>query len=267
MLEWLKRRFGADPSPMYAAIKRQPNRELPPSLAEQHASADHQTAVEASCARLRSAPHRPADDVPLLHLLGAADGAGQVSLTLPEGLCLLLFTSPFRAMDYASVRLGRHTNVPATVCSPADLAMSGPSLTAGGVTHVAVDVCPRCETVLIAGAEALTSVDAVITLWSTALGVRDAQRELYLSHAALAVGRGERREAREIALEVVAHVDPQDPRPHWLLGQIAVASHDRSEFREAMAFLQLLGQHGWCTRLEDAWARGEPVFDHPPRLH
>lgn len=266
MLDWLKRRFGSDPSPLYAAIKRQPNRELPPALAEQHASADHQAAVEASCARLRSAPHRPADDVPLLHMLGAGDGAGQVSLTLPEGLCLLLFTSPFRAMDYAAARLGRHTNVPATVCSPAELATAAESLAASGVTHVAVDVCPRCDTVLVAGAEALASIDGVITLWSTALGVRDAQRELFLTHADLAVGRGERREAREIALEVVGHVDPTDPRAHWLIGQIAVASRDRSEFREACAFLQLLGQHGWCTRLEDAWTRGEPVFDYPLRV-
>jgi hypothetical protein len=264
VFDWIRRRFAADRSPMYAAIKQVASRTLPASLTDREGSAEHQAACEASQATWREAPLRPADDDPLVTLIAAPRQQGFVTLTLPEGRCLPLFTSPFRAMDYAAVRLALHANVPVIVSSAADLAAAMPTLIEGGVTSVAIDICPRCSVVLSAGVENLASPDMTIGMWSIALGARDARRALYLSEAEAYLRRGERPAARDIALEVVAHVDAEDPRAHWLIGQIAIAEGDGAEFREARQFLELLGVQGWSTRLDDAWNQRATFGDYPP---
>ncbi len=266
MLDWIKQRFASDPSPMYTAIKRVPQRELPAVLLEVEQSDQHHVELAAGRATWREAPLRPADDAPLLTTIKAAAGAAFITVDLPEGPCLPLFTSPFRALDYAGVRLGQTANVPVVVSSAADLVAVAPRLTQSGVVSVAVDICPRCATFAFVGVEELVSTDKVITLCSVILGARDARRELYLRDAEARLGWEDRRYAREVALAVVAHVDAEDPRPHWLIGQIAIADHNPREFREALRFLQLLGLQGWCTRLEDGWKQRAPSLDYPPRL-
>ena len=264
MFDWIKRRFAVDRSPMYAAIKRVANRALPASLTAREASAEHQAACEASQATWREAPRRPADDDPFVTLIAAPRQQGFVTLTLPEGPCLPLFTSPFRAMDYAAVRLAQHANVPVIVSSAADLAASMPTLIEGGVTSVAMDICPRCSVVLSAGVENLASPAMTIDMRAIVLGTRDARRELYLREAEECLHRSERQVARDIALEIVAHVDAEDPRAHWLIGHTAIAEGDGAEFREARQFLELLGVQGWSTRLEDAWNQRATFGDYPP---
>ncbi len=266
MLDWIKQRFAADPSPIYTAIKRTPNRDLPAVLIELEQSAQHQADLEVSQARWREAPLRPADDAPLATTIAAPAETAFITLSLPQGPCLPLFTSPFRAMDYAAVRLGQKANVPVVVSSAADLVAAAPGLTQSGVVSVAVDICPRCLVAVLVGVESLVSTDRIITLCSVALGTRDARRELYLRDAESRLGWEDRRYAREVALAIVAHVDAEDPRAHWLIGQIAIADRNRGEFREALRFLELLGLPGWCTRLEEGWTQGAAPLAYPPGL-
>lgn len=153
MLEWIKQRFFPDRSPMYTAISRGHRGDAPATLLERETSAEHEANVGTSQARWREAPLRPADDAPLVTLITGPGGGAFVTLELPEGRCLPLFTSPFRAMDYAAVRLRQTWRVPVTVSSAADLARATPSLIAGGVTSVTVDTCPRCTVLLSMGIE------------------------------------------------------------------------------------------------------------------
>lgn len=266
MFDWIRRRVADDRSPMYGAIKRVPHPSLPASLAEREGSAEHEAACEASQASWREAPRRPADDAPLFSLIAGPRQGEFVTLELPEGRCLPLFTSPFRVVDYAAVRLAQHGNVPAIVSSVAELALATPSLIESGVTCVAIDICPRCDVVLATGLENLASPDMAIAMFSVTLGIREARRDLYLSEAEAYFRRGDRRVARDIALQVVAHVDAEDPRAHWLLGQIAIAERDRMEFREAQRFLELLGVQGWCSRLGEGWNQSASTADYPPML-
>lgn len=106
----------------------------------------------------------------------------------------------------------------------------------------------------------------VITACSIALGSRDARRELYLGYAEECARFGDWALARDAALAVVAHVDAEDPRAHWLIGQAAISERNDGEFKEAQRLLQLLEWPTWCSRLGDAWNQPTATLDYPPRF-
>jgi hypothetical protein len=66
--------------------------------------------------------------------------------------------------------------------------------------------------------------------------------------------------ARDVALQVVGHVTPDNPSTHLLLGQVAVALGDRTLLREARAFLTFLRKDAMLHRLEQAEQAGTPDF-------
>jgi hypothetical protein len=58
-------------------------------------------------------------------------------------------------------------------------------------------------------------------------------------------------------------VDLEDPRPHLLLGQVAVKLGDRELLREAKSFLQFLKLDRWGWRLDQVVQSGSPDFEDP----
>jgi len=90
-----------------------------------------------------------------------------------------------------------------------------------------------------------------------------ARTELYLDYARAAALGGKRTVARDVALETVAHVGLEDPRVHYLLGQLAVALEDKEMLREARAFLKFLKHESWEQKLDEVARGGAPDFEVP----
>jgi len=66
-----------------------------------------------------------------------------------------------------------------------------------------------------------------------------------------------------VALETVGHVNLEDPRPHLLLGQLAVKLRDRELLREAKSFLQFFKLDRWGRKLDHVVQSGSPDFEDP----
>src|SRR5262245_7152090 len=102
MLEWIlgtrKREL-----PEYSSLRRTPSRGLPPALAEQERAEPFRHRRDGLQERLRGAPYRPADDKPLFTTLLLPRQRGVLTIVLPDGVarCLPVFSTPFKAADYA----------------------------------------------------------------------------------------------------------------------------------------------------------------------
>jgi hypothetical protein len=105
-----------------------------------------------------------------------------------------------------------------------------------------------------------TPQDLVI-LWSINKAIEFTRAEMCVEYAMKVARGGELRIARDVLLEAVGHVTPDDPRLHFLLGQVAIASEDARLLREATHHLRFLKQEKWGDRLDDSVANGRPEFD------
>jgi len=66
--------------------------------------------------------------------------------------------------------------------------------------------------------------------------------------------------ARDVALEAIGHVTLEDPRLHFLLGQLALGLSDRVLLREARAHMAFFRQDMWEQRLDRSVRSGSPEF-------
>jgi len=263
MLNWLKRSKQRKKLPEYAEIRRKPNRELPSELAERETGLAFVSQREEIERSLREPPRRPQAESPLFVELIAASGVGVVTMTLPEGgiPCLPIFSSPFRAADYVRTHLDRGPAVKYLSSSPLELVAMLRDLRGMGIEQFALDRCPRCSIFTTIGSASITTADEAVTCWSIWKATELARLDLYLSYALASARVGHLTTAREVTLETVAHVSFEEPRAHFLLGQIAVALRDRALLREAKAFLQFFQLDRWEHRLEEAVRSGSPDFE------
>ena len=263
MLNWFTRGRSRDTLPEYAAIRRTPSRGLPSDLAEREASQAFDAQREAIERSLREPPRRPQEQSPLFVELLAASQEGVVTMTLPdrESPCLPIFSTPFRADDYIRTLLAHGPAVKHLSSNPLQLVRMLRDLRAMGIEHFALDRCPRCSIFTTISCASITTADDAINCWSIWKATELARLDLYLGHAQASARVGELEAAREVVLETIAHVSLEDPRAHLLLGQIAVALHDRRVLREAKAFLQFFKLNSWERRLDEADRSGAPDFE------
>ena len=263
MLNWLKHRRSRDELPEYAAIRRTPNRGLPSDLGAREASQAFDAQCEVIQRSLREPPRRPQEHSPLFVGLLAASQQGVVTMTLPDwkSPCLPIFSTPFRAADYARTLLAHDPAVKYISSSPLELVGMLRDLSGMGIEHFALDRCPRCHHVTAIGCASITTADIAINCWCICKATELARLDLYLSHAQASARAGELEAAREVVLETIAHVSAEDPRAHLLLGQIAVALQDRPLLHEAKAFLQFFKLTSWELRLDEADRSGAPSFE------
>src|SRR5262249_2327544 len=87
--------------PAYSLLRAVPSRGLPPELADREASSDFQERRNRIESDLAS---RPVDEdaAGFMTFLKAGNGLLQLRLKDLEGGCLLAFSTPLRAVDYAS---------------------------------------------------------------------------------------------------------------------------------------------------------------------
>lgn len=118
---------------------------------------------------------------------------------------------------------------------------------------------------MLTGSSIATPDDA-INCWAIFKLMELARFDLYLNHASASARADDLTGVSEVAYEIVAHVSLEDPRAHYLLGQIAIALNDWNALREAKAFLQLCQFNSWERRLDEVARSGSPDFKIPARF-
>ena len=258
MLNWLFGKKKPDGLPDYTLLRETPSRTLPPELIQHESSAELVERRDRIQADLASAESTRSGE---RQFFVPVDGRGrQATLVFPEGQCLLVFSSVFKTADYrrtaSTVKHGGVLVVPVTgFCELLR------NCERAGISLWTLDRCPRCATVTCIGTEQFTSDEMVTAVWTIQHATARAHFEAYLAHALAAARAGDFRLARDVALEMVGHIDAEDPRPHMLLGQLGVATGDRTLIDEAQTFLGFFQQHAWRERLAAVVQSGQPQFD------
>lgn len=250
MWNWLTRRRATDGIPEYSAIRQTPNRGLPAALEARQADPAFATRCDAIQQSLLEPPERPQAEEPLFVAIIDARQGGVVTLT-PDtaGPCLPIFSTPFRAADYARTLLTSGMADGYLAVSPSRLPVMLEDLSRMGIGTFSLDHCPRCDILNAIDSTSITS-DRAIDCWSLVKATERARLELYLHYAQAAARAGDIDEAYEVVLETMAHVTFEDPRGHFLLGQIAAALHLHPTLHEAKAFLRYFKLREWEQQLE-----------------
>ena len=267
MLGWLTGKRSCKELPEYSALRSTPTRQLPPDLADAEESESFTASREIFELELCKPPRRPPEDEPLFTELLEANGSGVVTFTVPDhgGQCLLVFSTPLRARDYAQSLLTSGLSVRYVSSSPLQLVhlLRGVEVGTAGIKKIALDRCPRCSILSFIGVTSQITSDSLIRIWCIYKATEIARGNLYFSYALESARAGRIEIARDVALEMVGHVNLEDPRPHLLLGQLALKLRDRKLLREAKAFLRFLKLDRWEQKLDQVVQSGSPDFENP----
>lgn len=261
MFSWLKRNVGRRQAPEYSALRETPCRGLPPDLIEQEASEAHSDRHDAIADSLLNSPRRPAADSSLFVEIVGSDRQGLVTLTLEDdSLCLPIFTTPFRAADYVRTFFASDSkNYLAS--SPSELVKLLADVREVGINKFLLDRCPRCNIFCAIHSESVTTADDAITCWSVFKATELARLDLYLAYAQASARAEQLYTARDVLLETAGHVSFEDPRVHFLLGQVAAALRDTDLLRETKTFLQFFQLDSWERRLNQIVQSGSRKFE------
>ena len=165
---------------------------------------------------------------------------GPLQFLAPEfkGGCLLPFSSALRAADYARVQVPEK-KFGYFCSSPAQAAFGIAELRGkAGISHIALDRCPRCNILTAVGVSSWTSAASLIGVGKVAKAIETIRSSLYLDYALAAAATGKFVVARDVALELVGLVTMEDPRVHTLLAKLGLMLRDKKLYREAPTFLR-----------------------------
>lgn len=235
----------------YSLLRAVPSRGLPKELADKEASSDHQGRRD-QIERDLVAQGCDEDKPSFLTFLKSGNGLLQMFLPQQEGGCLLAFSSPLRAADYASVAAPEKTFEYFCSSPKQAVLVINEFREHAGVRHIALDRCPRCEVFTTLSAANFDSAATVIQMRNIFKATEMARCGLYWEYARTAARGRQFLCARDVALELVGHVTPEDPRSHLLLGKLAIQLKDRQLLREAKEFLAVLKQDRAIKELETA---------------
>jgi hypothetical protein len=189
-------------------------------------------------------------------------GGGTVTFPLPDGSgqCLPVFSTPFRAADYAQTLLTSMPTVQYLSSTALQLLNMIRDLETMGITTLTVDRCPRCSICAGFHTSSLKAARDLLEVWAIHKTTELARLRLYYDYAMKSARAGNLESARDVALETVGHVSLEDPRPHLLLGELAVALGDRTLLREAKEFLVYFKHDPWYRKLDLIGHGGSPTF-------
>ena len=237
--------------PTYSGIHSVILADVAPDLAAAECSEASQTQRDEIESRLMEGTERPTAGMELFAVLLAADDSGVITITLPskQQPILALFSSPVRAADYHDELLGYGAAPKCQALTAVQLLELLSSLRDVGIRTLALDRCPRCHTFGIVTLDESATVDTLISLWAMSKATELDRLNLYLNYArTLAVGM-KFDLARQIAYETIAHVAPDSPQAHLLLGELGIALKDRRLVGEAETFLRFLSADSFATKL------------------
>jgi hypothetical protein len=261
MLAWLFRRKSSQDIPHYSALQSIPSRGLPNELAKEETSEFYLGEREALQRQLLAPPQRPLNESPLfIELLSKDEGVLTISLPDNRGQCLPIFSTPGRAADYVRTLLTAGPPVQYLSTSPQQAVGMLSDLERMGICCFVLDRCPRCSLMTAIQSASVKTADHAVEVWAVQKATEYSRANLYLTYALHACRAGRLKIARDVALETVGHVTMEDPRVHFLLGQIAVGLGDRTLLRQAEEFLAFLNADAWLRKLEEATRTRSPNF-------
>lgn len=237
--------------PSYSGIRSVVLADVAPDLAAAEFSEASQTQRDEIESRLIEGAERPPVDIELFAVLVAADDSGVITITLPskQQPVLALFSSPIRAADYHDELLAHGTAPKCQVLTAMQLLKVLSSLRGVGIRTLALDRCPRCPIFATVTLDESATADTLISLWAISKATELARLNLYLNYAQnLAVGTHFAL-ARQVAYETIAHVAPDSPQAHLLLGELGIALKDQRLVGEAETFLRFLHAESFATKL------------------
>jgi len=190
---------------------------------------------------LLSLSRYPAEDEPLLITLFI--GSSSVfTITLPDSKrpCLLTFSSPIRAGEYARIH-GGSLPLKYLSASPKEFVrMMGDLKRSGTLNSFALDVCPHCMIFPVREINSQFAPEHIIKTWAIHKSGELARESLYFARAKEAIARGDFQDARETALHAIQHITSESPRLHLLLGKAALFLGEKDLFCDARSFLEFL---------------------------
>jgi hypothetical protein len=190
-------------------------------------------------------------------------------ITLPRpdrtGQIALVFTSAFRAADYARTLLRTADPPQYLACTPEQVVRVLQDLARAGVGSFVVDRCPRCDIATVLGNNGQKGVADVLKLWAIWKATEFARGELYESYALRAARDGDLLTALDVTLEAIGHIAMDEPRRHLLLGELAIGLGDRPLVGEARAFLRFLNRPDLDEKLAEDERAGRPDLDGQAR--
>jgi hypothetical protein len=235
VLDWL--RDGKNTLPSYSLLEEQPTRCLPPELVDSEDSDDYR----AWSSRVQADMFASRTDLNLPYFaifLKGADGLLQLPHPETGSRILLVFSARYKASDYARVQVPK-LKLELFCSSPTQAAQVIPHFHQhASITYVALDRCPRCPVFALLDAAALNDPEQIVKFWKISKSTEFCRLELYWTFARDQANSGKLVVARDLALEIVGHVNAEDPRPHLLLGKLAIRLRDRQLLREARQFLE-----------------------------
>ena len=188
---------------------------------------------------LLSPPSRPPENKPLLTSL--LDPSGVFTSILPNSRpCLLSFSTPFRAGEYARIHAGS-LQLKYLFSSPLEFVrMLGDLRRSGTLESFALDVCPHCTVFPAYDTDSRLTPDGIVKIWAIHKSGELARESLYFARAKEAAARGNLQEAKKTVLEAIQHVTSESPRLHLVVGKIALCLGEKDLFAEARTFLEFL---------------------------
>ena len=251
-----------DRLPTYAAITPTTGPAVPADLVA-HERADAFLARQASMRNeLIGLAGRPGEDIALLTVLLGAGGVVAGRLRDAGERCCLVFSTQLRASIYVRDLLSSGPEVQYLSANPLEFLRLLREVEQTGIYLFVLDHCPRCEEVEIVASESLRTAEEVVEGWATRRAKQLARVDLYHGYAVEAARSGRLELARDVALATVAHVSPDDPRLHRLLGTLALALDERPLLDEARTFLECLDQPGSLRELNRLERSGRPGPDN-----
>jgi hypothetical protein len=262
MLEWLTGRKKRGELPEYSCLRDVPTRALPSELECEESGEVFGSRRMAMEEDLRRTHHDPHADTPHFTSLIAPSGHGVVTIPMPDGSsqCLPVFSSPFRAADYRQTLLTAGPPVRYLASTAAQLSGMLRDVEKAGIETMTIDRCPRCPIFAVTGIRSMKTPSDLLVLWAIHKATEMARLQLYFDWALKAARTGQLEAARDVALETVGHVSLEDPRPHALLGELAVVLRDRTLLKEAQTFLRFFKHEPWERRLAVVAESGRALF-------
>jgi hypothetical protein len=238
-----------------------PMRNLPADLRAKENSPEFLDRGERFARDLLKPDRRPSDDEPLFFSLQQAGAVVVLTLPEPAGACLVSFTTPIRAADYVRVQFGSEPK-PHYLASTAKqfVKMAGNLRQHSNIKKLAVDRCPRCDTLALRSMDEIRDTDDAVQVWAVRKAVEVTLSHLYGEYAVTEARKHNLAVALEVMLQLVGHVTAEDPRAHMLLGKLAIRLGDMQLLGEAMAYLAALKQADRLIELDAARKTGVVHF-------
>ena len=206
MLKWLFRYKKTEEAPHYSALKATPTRGLPPEVRENEESQSFKARRDAIEQTLLDPDQRPPIEAPLFTEL-LAEERGVVTITLPNdgAQCVPVFSTPFRAADYARTLLNQGPRAQYLSSSPLQFVRMLRDLEDLGIGRFTLDCCPRCLILNIIDSRSIKVPDDAVRIWAIIKSGELARAELYITQAFESARTGFLELARDTANRLIVY--------------------------------------------------------------